>query len=110
MQVLVTDLPHFEDETKPDLSGMVQYHGTVKSFKDSIPPAASPLSAKKRKATNDETTELPDSWNWKELMESGRISKLTVPQLKKYLQSHNLPTGGKKSDLINRIQNDLVAK
>lgn len=107
--MLVTDLPLFEDETKPDLTGMAKYNGIVQSFKDSIPPSA-PSTTKKRKAPGDSNAELLDSWDWQKLMQSGGIARLTVPQLKKYLQSHDLPTNGKKSDLIDRIRSDLVTK
>jgi hypothetical protein len=37
------------------------------------------------------------------LAKRGKLASLTVAQLTKYLQLHQLPTSGKKADIVERI-------
>jgi hypothetical protein len=42
-------------------------------------------------------------FDWAKEIASGRIKKLTIPELKIYLKKHKLTVGGKKEDLVQRI-------
>ncbi len=35
---------------------------------------------------------------------AGELDRLTIPQLKVCLEAHGLAKGGKKADLVNRLQ------
>lgn len=55
----------------------------------------SQVAAKRSKTVED--------YDWKEMLTQGTIGKLTVPELNKYLEHHNLPQKGKKPDKIRTI-------
>ena len=61
---------------------------------------------KQRKTTKKKDIDTSDI-NWKELAENDGLSKLTVADLKVYLEMYKLPKGGKKADLIDRIKEHL---
>ena len=42
-------------------------------------------------------------YNWSDLIESGKLSKLKVKELDKNLKEHQLPSAGKKPDKLKRI-------
>lgn len=41
------------------------------------------------------------------LAEEGKLGKLTVNDLKKYCEAHQLPKSGKKDDVIERIKKHM---
>jgi ATP-dependent DNA helicase 2 subunit 1 len=45
-----------------------------------------------------------------DLNDRGQISKMLVPALKEFLSKRRLPTGGKKADLVERVQEYLERK
>ena len=55
-------------------------------------------------------------YNWPDLIDSGKLNKIKVKELDKYLLKHNLSTANKKADKVKRITahysltNDKVAK
>ena len=49
-------------------------------------------------------------YNWSDLIESGKLSKLKVKELDKYLKEHQLPTAGKKPDKLKRITADFYLR
>jgi hypothetical protein len=53
------------------------------------------LSAEKKKSVHD--------YDWKQILESGSLGKLTVMELTKYLDHFNLPNRGKKADKVRTI-------
>ena len=62
------------------------------------------IRANQKKLTVQEIKEKGyDKYNWEELTVNGRLSKLTVSELDKYLNYHPLPKSGKKLDKIKRI-------
>ena len=42
-------------------------------------------------------------YNWSDLIESGKLDKLKVKELDKYLKEHKLPSAGNKPDKLKRI-------
>ena len=46
-------------------------------------------------------------YNWSDLIESGKLDKLKVKELDKYLKEHQLPSAGKKPDKLKRITADF---
>jgi ATP-dependent DNA helicase 2 subunit 1 len=48
-----------------------------------------------------------NSIDWKDCAEKGTLEKCTIPQLKMYCKHHKLGLGGKKADLVTRIQEHL---
>ena len=49
-------------------------------------------------------------YNWSDLIESGKLSKLKVKELDKYLKEHQLPSAGKKPDKLKRITADFYLR
>ena len=41
------------------------------------------------------------------MAEEGKLGKLTVNDLKKYCEAHQLPKSGKKDDIIERIKKHM---
>ena len=53
------------------------------------------VAAKRSKTVED--------YDWERMLTDGTIGKLTVPELNKYLEHHNLPLKGRKPDKIRTI-------
>ncbi|KAG7597306.1 Ku70/Ku80 beta-barrel domain [Arabidopsis suecica] len=97
------------DETLPDEEGMNRpaVVKAIENFRQSIygddPDEESDSGAKeksrKRKAGNADD----GKYDYIELAKTGKLKDLTVVELKTYLTANNLPLGGKKEVLINRI-------
>ena len=49
-------------------------------------------------------------YNWSDLIESGKLDKLKVKELDKYLKEHQLPSAGKKPDKLKRITADFYLR
>ncbi|CAH8381217.1 unnamed protein product [Eruca vesicaria subsp. sativa] len=95
------------DETLPDEDGMNR-PGVVKAieeFKESIygdDPEEESDSGAKEKSRKRKAADAGD-YDFVELAKTGKLKDLTVVELKTYLTANNLPVGGKKDALINRI-------
>ncbi len=50
-----------------------------------------------------------EDYDWHSLLSDGRIGKLTILELNKYLEHHKLPITGKKNDKIRTIAAHLSA-
>ncbi|KAI3853730.1 hypothetical protein MKW98_025247 [Papaver atlanticum] len=126
LQALALDedeMPELNDETLPDEQGMSR-QGIIKAleeFKVSVYGEnhdqeeadalfATTEASKKRKANAENASKESEKYNWAELAEQGKLSYLTVVDLKRYLTAHNLPLSGKKDDLIKRILTHLGKK
>ncbi|DBA04673.1 TPA: hypothetical protein N0F65_012256 [Lagenidium giganteum] len=79
-------------------------------------PRATPkkkAATAKKKANDDDDGDEPvasDALNktvWVELVKSNAIQKKTVAQLKEFLHAHDLPTSGRKADLIETVRDFL---
>lgn len=46
--------------------------------------------------------------DWKNLVATGKIQKLTIPDLKDYCRLKGLPVGGKKADLVERVTKHVL--
>ncbi|KAJ0257192.1 ATP-dependent DNA helicase 2 subunit KU70 [Hirschfeldia incana] len=101
------ELGETRDETLPDKEGMNR-PGVVKAieeFKESIygddyeeeSDSGAKEKTRKRKAAD------AGDYDFVALAKSGKLKDLTVVELKTYLTANNLPLGGKKDALINRI-------
>ena len=60
--------------------------------------------------TIEEGKQYQDYINWSDLIESGKLSKLKVKELDKYLKEHQLPSAGKKPDKLKRIPADFYLR
>ena len=49
-------------------------------------------------------------YNWSDLIETGKLSKLKVKELDEYLKEHQLPSAGKKPDKLKRITADFYLR
>ncbi|XP_031407259.1 ATP-dependent DNA helicase 2 subunit KU70 isoform X4 [Punica granatum] len=114
------ELPETKDKTLPDEEGMSrptvvnaidqfkhsvygdQYEARSSAGDDNMSEAS-----KKRKASAGNAVKECENYNWAEMAESGKLTTLTVVELKYYLTAHNLPVSGKKEDLISRIKMHL---
>ena len=62
------------------------------------------IRAKKRQTdAAEKTSKTVHEYSWKKLLEDGQLGKLTVMELNKYLEYHNLPLWGNKADKIKSI-------
>ncbi|GMH40380.1 hypothetical protein BSKO_08284 [Bryopsis sp. KO-2023] len=110
LQEPIPSLSEFVDETKPDIDGMKQHQPLVQEFKDAVfihSTAKKASGSSKRKATGDGVATAVESVDWKDLADKGKLAKLTVAELKKYLEFHKLRLSGKKADLVARIEDHL---
>ncbi|KAI3989530.1 hypothetical protein MKX01_035292 [Papaver californicum] len=126
LQALALDedeMPELNDETLPDEQGMsrqgiinaleefkVSVYGENYDQEEADALFATTEASKKRKANAENASKESAKYNWAELAEQGKLSYLTVVDLKRYLTAHNLPLTGKKDDLIKRIVNHLGKK
>ncbi|OVA16206.1 SAP domain [Macleaya cordata] len=126
LQALALDedeMPELNDETIPDEQGMsrqgvvnaleefkVSVYGENYDQEEADSITAKTEASKKRKATAENAAKESANYDWAELAENGKLSYLTVVELKRYLTAHNLPVSGKKDDLIGRILNHLGKK
>ncbi|KAH3755963.1 beach protein [Pelomyxa schiedti] len=114
-----------QDYLLPDEEGMLRYSDQILAFKNAVFPTDYDENAHpaiKRKATFPATTgEAPpaahsskrrvvdfdlEAQDWPELVSSGRIAKLTIPQLKAFLHWQQQPLGGKtkKDDILDIVK------
>lgn len=49
-------------------------------------------------------------YNWSDLIKSGKLSKLKVKELDKYLKEHQLPSAGKQPDKLKRMAADFYLR
>lgn len=68
------------------------------------PGVAAAAAGKKRAAPAMSDADIATHINWKEEASAGKIVKRTVDTLKGFLRHHNLPTAGKKADLVQRVE------
>ncbi|CAH2037265.1 unnamed protein product [Thlaspi arvense] len=110
------ELRETKDETLPDEEGMKR-PGVVKAieeFKQSIygddsgeeSDSGAKDKSRKRKAGVADA----GNYDYIELANTGKLKDLTVVELKTYLTANNLPVGGKKEVLINRILTHIGTK
>ena len=79
---------------------------------------AAAASRKREKAVKKDCAEAKTykEYNWPDLFDSGKLNKIKVKELDKYLLKHNLSTANKKADKVKRITaryyltNNKVAK
>ncbi len=109
-----------EDQLQPDTDGIIkhkhlfdQFNDESKLFIDQIGENSTGNKRKSEQENGEENkkvkTELNaaeyEKFDWPKEISSGRIKKLTIPELKIYLRKYNLTLAGKKEELINRIIN-----
>lgn len=110
------EMPETKDETLPDEEGMAR-PGVVKAveeFKLSVygndydegseaGNGKASDTSKKRKADAELVAKEYANYDWADLADKGKLSYLTVAELKYYLAANNLPLAGKKEVLVGRI-------
>jgi len=124
LQALALDKDAVEevpDYLIPDLQGMLKFEDSILDFRNSVLPEDydEQLYSKKRKRGDGEdgtprpkreAIDINDpSLDWNNLAQSGKLSNLTIPQLKVYLSSQSLKfsSKAKKQDLIDIITQHL---
>lgn len=65
-------------------------------------------TGKKRRLSQEDIRTAVARIDWMRLAERDDLGNLTVEDLKKYLEFHNLRLSGKKADLIDRIKAHLA--
>ncbi|KAG8375963.1 hypothetical protein BUALT_Bualt09G0013800 [Buddleja alternifolia] len=119
LQALALDedeMPDIKDETLPDEQGLAR-PGIVKALEEfqisiygenleqenELDSDKTRGTSNKRKTIADNATKEYANYDWADLADNGKLKELTVPELKYYLNVHNLPLTGKKEALISRI-------
>lgn len=75
-----------------------------------LPTTTTTTAAAAAKPKKPATVEIdPASLNIPQLVQSDKLSTITIPQLKAYLKSVKKPVGGKKSDLEERVKQHVNA-
>ena len=85
----------------------------VVSYVKYLEQLANVASIRERERTLNRTIEEGkqyQDYNWSDLIESGKLSKLKVKELDKYLKEHQLPSAGKKPDKLKRITADFYLR
>jgi hypothetical protein len=84
----------------------------VEIIKGLLPDDVTPeKAAGKRKSVVAADPDADDTGiDWDQEYDDERIAKLTVPTLKKYCQAHGLKRTGNKSDLIQRVTDDIAER
>ena len=78
----------------------------VKSYLDHLTSLENLKKIRDRQRQNDRRERQQkdvSSYNWKSLVEDGKLASLTVPELDKYLEHYQLPKNGRKNDKMRRI-------
>ena len=71
---------------------------------------AKDISARTRQAdAADRKREAFEDCEWQKLLEDGKLGKLTVAELNKYLVHYSLPLTGKKADKVRTIMMHLAS-
>eukprot|EP01004_Peranema_trichophorum_P011030 NODE_987_length_2202_cov_40.947571_g843_i0.p1 GENE.NODE_987_length_2202_cov_40.947571_g843_i0~~NODE_987_length_2202_cov_40.947571_g843_i0.p1 ORF type:complete len:731 (-),score=149.25 NODE_987_length_2202_cov_40.947571_g843_i0:9-2057(-) len=106
------------DLTEPDLVGMAYHKGAILDFKSSVfEEHYDPSKRRKAEAAEERPTGLKkvktevdlSQFDFPTLVAQNKLDSLNLAQLKEYCRSHMLRTTGKKSELIERI-NDYVSR
>lgn len=105
------------DSLAPDLYQSDKTVAAMQTFLKTLPEFTAP--EKKRKAPAAAKGEGgsapkkvkaevdPDSIDWKQLAADGQVKSKSMPVLKAFLKSRNLPVSGKKDDLVARVEEAL---
>eukprot|EP00164_Ancoracysta_twista_P002354 GFYU01003113.1.p1 GENE.GFYU01003113.1~~GFYU01003113.1.p1 ORF type:complete len:619 (+),score=198.99 GFYU01003113.1:106-1962(+) len=101
-----TDFSDPEDECMPNNDAIhTAAKGLIQEFKDAVgglDTVANASAGSKRKRAGDDNGGAERDWN--ELVDSGKLAKCTIPDLKEYCTKNRLPTSGKKADLVERVE------
>eukprot|EP00892_Ulva_mutabilis_P011363 jgi/Ulvmu1/859/UM100_0010.1 len=78
--------------------------GQVLGGQKTDPGAAAAAAGKKRAAPAMSDADIATHIDWKGEVAAGKIIKHTVDTLKGFLRHHQLPTAGKKAELVQRVE------
>eukprot|EP01112_Ceratiomyxa_fruticulosa_P011822 TRINITY_DN3243_c0_g1_i1.p1 TRINITY_DN3243_c0_g1~~TRINITY_DN3243_c0_g1_i1.p1 ORF type:complete len:820 (-),score=234.11 TRINITY_DN3243_c0_g1_i1:28-2487(-) len=122
LQALALDrdiLEPVNDYVLPDEEGMLKYKDTIMLYKNAVytdgydyVEKLTPYMEKKRKLEEgiDPSPKRPkgplSSYDWSNIVESGQINKLTIPELKSVLRVHKVKMSSlkKKADYIDAVK------
>lgn len=71
-------------------------------------PAGAAAAGKHARAADPDADAADAGIDWEAELATGRIEKHTMDELKAFLRAHHLPVSGKKAELVDRVQAELV--
>eukprot|EP00300_Choanocystis_sp_HF-7_P010867 c17189_g1_i3.p1 GENE.c17189_g1_i3~~c17189_g1_i3.p1 ORF type:complete len:191 (+),score=41.50 c17189_g1_i3:32-604(+) len=101
-----------KDEIVPNASALHFAQDELKTFRKSFFGANydSTLASLKSSSSSSRTPRVPKpeigedgQFDWATLQANNQLGLLTIPDLKIYLKQHSLTLGGKKDDLVDRV-------
>jgi ATP-dependent DNA helicase 2 subunit 1 len=97
------------DELKQAISSNYDEELDLKGGGKRKAAAADPEAAAKKAAKKEEQAQLAAATDWKEMHDSGKLGKATVPMLTAYCKENGLavPTKAKKQDLVALVEKHL---